>query len=106
MLTIRCPGARIAPTVNNWACRHTRDENSGANGARRVIISAGRVIIGNLFSQAVASASTRSAAYSATNASRLASSALSNRDGLVRSEWQPGQRGPGRRAYTLTAAGR
>ena len=28
------------------------------------------------------------------------------RDGLVRSEWQPGQRGPGRRAYTISAAGR
>src|SRR5205823_13301005 len=48
---MRWPGARMAPTTSNWACRHTRDENSGANGARRVIISAGRVIIGNLFSQ-------------------------------------------------------
>lgn len=50
-LTRRCPGARMAPTLSNWACRQTRAENSGAKGRKRVIISAGRVIIGNLFSQ-------------------------------------------------------
>src|SRR5205085_7541135 len=45
---MRCPGARMAPTVSSCACRHTRAENSGAKGSRRVIISTGRVIMRNL----------------------------------------------------------
>src|SRR5947207_444000 len=45
---MRCPGARRAPTVSSCAWRHTRAENSGAKGSRRVIISTGRVIMRNL----------------------------------------------------------
>jgi hypothetical protein len=28
-VTVRCPGARIAPTTGSWACAKTRLENSG-----------------------------------------------------------------------------
>src|SRR5437588_3106699 len=45
---MRCPGARRAPTVSSCAWRHTRAENSGVKGSRRVIISTGRVIMRNL----------------------------------------------------------
>jgi len=48
-LTVRFPGARIAPIKSTWTCRKTRSENSGAKGAKTRIISVGRVRIDHLF---------------------------------------------------------
>ncbi len=42
-LTVRRPGARIAPIKSTWAFCQTRLENSGANGATNRIIVVGRV---------------------------------------------------------------
>ncbi len=42
-LTVRFPGARIAPIKSTWAYRQTRLENNGANGAKTRIIPVGRV---------------------------------------------------------------
>jgi hypothetical protein len=44
-LTVRRPGARIAPTKSSWAFCQTRFEKSGANGAKSRIIMIGRVRI-------------------------------------------------------------
>ena len=44
-LTVRFPGARIAPIKSTWTCWKTRLENSGANGAKTRIIPVGRVRI-------------------------------------------------------------
>src|SRR5215210_6165178 len=42
-LTVRLPGARIAPAKSTWTYGHTRLENSGMNGFSRCSIMAGRV---------------------------------------------------------------
>src|SRR5215208_5514120 len=44
-LTVRLPGARIAPAKSTWTYGHTRLENSGMNGFSRCSILAGRVRI-------------------------------------------------------------
>src|SRR5215208_514866 len=44
-LTVRLPGARIAPARSTWTYGHTRLENSGINGFSRCSIMAGRVRI-------------------------------------------------------------
>src|SRR5215210_3313958 len=44
-LTVRLPGARIAPAKSTWTYGHTRLENSGMNGFSRCSIMAGRVRI-------------------------------------------------------------
>src|SRR5829696_7925994 len=44
-LTVRLPGARIAPAESTWTCGHRRLENSGMNGFSRCSILAGRVRI-------------------------------------------------------------
>ena len=41
-LTVRLPGAKIAPTSNTWACAQTGEEKSGANEDNTIIISSGR----------------------------------------------------------------
>src|SRR5215208_7009689 len=44
-LTVRLPGARIAPAKSTWTCGHRRLENSGTNGFSRCSIVVGRVRI-------------------------------------------------------------
>src|SRR5919108_5071157 len=41
-VTVRAPGASIAPKSKPWAWRHTRGENRGANGANTRRIAPGR----------------------------------------------------------------
>jgi hypothetical protein len=38
-VTVRAPGARIAPRSKSCACRHTRCENSGAKEAKTAMIA-------------------------------------------------------------------
>src|SRR5829696_9331400 len=42
-LTVRLPGARIAPAKSTWTCGHKRLENSGTNGFSKCSIVVGRV---------------------------------------------------------------
>src|SRR5215211_8979230 len=44
-LTVRLPGARIAPAKSTWTCGHRRLENSGTKGLSRCSIVVGRVRI-------------------------------------------------------------
>jgi len=44
-LTVRLPGARIAPATSTWTCGHRRLENSGTKGLSRCSIVVGRVRI-------------------------------------------------------------
>src|SRR5215218_2622156 len=44
-LTVRLPGARIAPAKSTWTCGHRRLENSGTNGFSKCSIVVGRVRI-------------------------------------------------------------
>src|SRR5215216_4952684 len=44
-LTVRLPGARIAPAKSTWTCGHRRLENSGTKGFSRCSIVDGRVRI-------------------------------------------------------------
>ena len=44
-LTVRLPGAKIAPTSSTCARGQTLRQNSSANGARSCIIAVGRVCI-------------------------------------------------------------
>jgi hypothetical protein len=45
-VTVRLPGARIAPTNKTWACSQTGLEKSGANSTIRGNNSAGSVSMG------------------------------------------------------------
>src|SRR5215211_6637340 len=44
-LTVRLPGARIAPAKSTWTCGHRRLENSGTKGFSKCSIVDGRVRI-------------------------------------------------------------
>src|SRR5215207_3840716 len=44
-LTVRLPGARIAPAKSTWTCGHRRLEKSGTKGFSRCSIVVGRVRI-------------------------------------------------------------
>jgi len=50
-LTMRRPGARIAPPTKVGTCRQTRREKTGAKGSSRVIMDVGRRSMAHLFSQ-------------------------------------------------------
>jgi hypothetical protein len=44
-LTVRFPGTHTAPITNTWAWYQTEGVNSGANGAKKAVISAGKLNI-------------------------------------------------------------
>jgi hypothetical protein len=48
VVTVRAPGARIAPRSKIYACTQTRSEQSGAKGAKTSMIASGRCAIGGV----------------------------------------------------------
>src|SRR6266536_6516493 len=49
--TVRCPGARIAPTISTLAQSHTRSENTGSNSRNTSTIAGGRSRMAHPFLQ-------------------------------------------------------